>query len=83
VSLYTTVAIAKYGTRMVDVLNEKQSFSHVLDFCSDSSTENEVEQGELNTGTYIPYQSCVSLHDGRNRKKWHARCRCPELEKVV
>jgi hypothetical protein len=69
--------------RFVDVLTEKQSLSHLLDFCSDHSTENEVEQEELNTGPNIPYQTCVSIHDGHYHKKWLSHCRCPERETVV
>jgi hypothetical protein len=45
-----SVAIANRCTRVVDVLNEKQSFSHFLDCCSDNFTENEVAHEELNTG---------------------------------
>jgi hypothetical protein len=82
-SLYTTVAFAKTGMHVVDVLNKKQSFSHVLDSCSDNSTENEMEQEELNTGCNIPYKTCVFIYDGRNRNKWHSRYRCPERETVV
>jgi hypothetical protein len=73
----------KCGRRVVDVLNEKQLFSHFLDFCSDNFTENEVAQEELNTGSNISYQTCVSLHDRRNCIKLHSRCRCPERETVV
>jgi hypothetical protein len=72
VSPFTAVAIAKYCTCIGAVLNEKQSFSHFLNYCSDNSTENEVEQEELNTGPTTPYQTCVSLHGGRNRKKLHS-----------
>jgi hypothetical protein len=43
-------AIAKSCTRIGTVLDEKQSFSHFLDCCSDNFTENEVAQEELNTG---------------------------------
>jgi hypothetical protein len=68
VSLYTAVSIAKSCSRIVDVLNEKQSFSHVLDSCSDNITENEVEQEELNTGPTTSYITCVSIHGGRNHK---------------
>jgi hypothetical protein len=62
VSLYTAVAIAKSCTRIVDVLNEKQSFSHFLDSCSDNFSENEVEEEELNTGPTTSCQTFVSIH---------------------
>jgi hypothetical protein len=83
VSLYTAVAIAKNSTRIGAVLNEKQSFSHFLDSCSDNSTENEVEQDELNTDPTTPYETCVSLHDGCNRKYLHSHWSRPERETVV
>jgi hypothetical protein len=53
-SIYTVVAIAKSYTQIRAVLNEKQSFSHFVDFCSDKSTENEVEQEELKIWLYNP-----------------------------
>jgi hypothetical protein len=49
-SLYTAVTIAKYCSRIGAVLDEKLSFSHVLDCYSDNFTKNEVAQEELNTG---------------------------------
>jgi hypothetical protein len=54
-----------------------------LDSCSDNFTENEVEQEELNTGPTTSYQTFVSIHGGRNRKKMHSHCRCPERETVI
>jgi hypothetical protein len=45
-----SVAFARRGIRVEDVLNEKLSFSHVLDCCSDDFTKNEVAQEELNNG---------------------------------
>jgi hypothetical protein len=69
VSLYTVVAIAKYCTCFGAVLIEKQSLSHFLDSCSDNSTKNEVEQEELNIDPTTPFQTCVSIHGDRNRKK--------------
>jgi hypothetical protein len=72
----------KKCTRIEAVLNEK-SLSHVLDSCSDNSTENEVEQQELNTNPTTPYETCVSLHGGCNRKKLHSHWSRPELETVV
>jgi hypothetical protein len=64
-------------------LNEKQSFSHVLDLCIDNSTENEVEQEELNTGPTTPYQTFVAIHGGRNRILLHYRWSRFERETVV
>jgi hypothetical protein len=65
------------------VLSEKQSFSHVLDSCSDNSTKHEVEQEELNTDPEIPYSTCVSVHDGCNCKKLPSHSSRPERETVV
>jgi hypothetical protein len=83
VSLYMAVAIAKSCNRIGAVLNEKQSFSHFLDNCSDNSTENEVEQEELNTDPTAPYETSVSIHGGCNRKKLHSHSSRPERETVV
>jgi hypothetical protein len=83
VSLYTAVAIASSCTRIVDVLNEKQSFSYVLDSCSDNFTENEAEEEELNTGPTTSYITCVSIHGGLNLIELHSHCRCPERETDV
>jgi hypothetical protein len=77
------VAIAKSCTHIGAVLNEKQSFSHFLDTGSDNSTENEVEQKELNTGPTTLYQTCVSIHGGRNRKILHLHWSRLERETVV
>jgi hypothetical protein len=75
--------MAKSCTRIGAVLSQKQSFSHFLDSCSDKSTENEVEQGELNTGPTTPNQTFVIIHGGCNRKKWHSHWSRPERETVV
>jgi hypothetical protein len=79
-SLYTAVAIAKKCTRIGAVLNKKESFSHFLDSCSDNSTENEVEQEELNTDPTTPSETCVSIHGGCNRRKMHSHWSRPERE---
>jgi hypothetical protein len=73
----------KRCTRIGAVLNEKQSFSNVLDYCSDNSTENEVEQEELNTGPTTPYQTFVALHGGRTHKMLHSHWSRLERETVV
>jgi hypothetical protein len=83
VYLYTAVAIATRCTHIGAVLTEKQSFSHFLDSCSDNLTENEVEQEELNTGPTTPYETCVSLHGGRNCKMLHSHWSRPDRETVV
>jgi hypothetical protein len=82
-SLNTAVAIAKRCTRIGAVLNEKQSFSHFLDNCSENSTENEVEQQELNTDPTTPYKTGVSLHGGCNRKTLQSHWSRPERETVI
>jgi hypothetical protein len=82
-SFYTAVAIAKRCTSNGAVLNEKQSFSHFLDCCSDNITENEVAQEELNTGTTTPYYTFVFIHDGRNRKKLYSQLSRPGRETAV
>jgi hypothetical protein len=83
VFLYTAVAIAKRCTRNGAVLNEKQSFSHFLDCCSDNITENEVAQEELNTGPTTQYETCVFIHGGRNLKTLHSQWSRLERETVV
>jgi hypothetical protein len=77
------VAIAKSRTRIGAVLNEKQSFSHFLDNCSDNSTKNEVEQEELNTDPTLPYKTSVSVPGGCNRIKLQSHWSRPERETVV
>jgi hypothetical protein len=82
-AFYTAVAIAKSCTRIGAVQSEQQSFSHFLDYCSDKSTENEVEQGELNTGPTTLWQTFGVIHGGRKRKKLHSHWSRPERETVV
>jgi hypothetical protein len=63
------VAIAKSCSRIGAVLNEKQSFSHVLDNYSDNSTENEVEQEELNTDPTTPIlNKCLFTRRSQSQK---------------
>jgi hypothetical protein len=81
--MYKAVAIAKRCNRIGAVLNEKQSFSHFLDYNSDNATENEVEQDELNTDPTTQNETFVSIHGGCNRKKMHSHWSRPEQERVV
>jgi hypothetical protein len=79
----TSVAIAKSFIRIGAVLIEKQLFSHFLDYHSDNSIENEVEQEELNTDPTTPYETYVSFHGGCNRKTLHSQSSRLERETVV
>jgi hypothetical protein len=81
-SLYTTVAIAKSCTCNGAVLNEKQSFSHFLNCCSNNITENEVAQEQQNTGPTTSFYTFVFIHDGRNRKTLHSQWSRPGRETV-
>jgi hypothetical protein len=62
--------MAKCCTCIGAILSQKQSLSHFLDSWSDKSTDNEVEQGELNTGPTNPYQTFVIIQGGHNRQIW-------------